>query len=134
MSEISDFVKHGAVAITPAVVEKVVRQLPHWNLEFSQINEPKFPHLVNQLEFLATVVEDAADATYKEIPYYALAQATFALIYAHKKIGIIPDGVLGLGKADDSSVVRTVLIQNEKSFAVFAASEGIDFSDVTNKA
>ncbi|MFN3408499.1 MAG: hypothetical protein ACK45B_05875 [Limisphaerales bacterium] len=133
MPEIVAFVNRGAASITPAAVEKVVRQLPHWKLEFSQINAPKFPHLVDQLEFLANAVEDAADGTYKELPYYAIAQAAFALIYAHKKMGIIPDSLLDLGKADDSAVVRAVLIQNEPAFALYAASQDIDWAEVTSK-
>lgn len=133
MPEIAEFVKRGATTVTPAVVEKVVRQLPHWKLEFSQINAPKFPHLVDQLEFLANAVEDTADGTYKELPYYAIAQATYALIYAHKKLGIIPDSVLDLGKADDSAVVRAVLIQNEKAFEMYAALQGLKWSKVTSK-
>jgi len=133
MPEIAEFVTRGAAAISPAVVDKVVRQLPHWKLEFSQINAPKFPHLVNQLEFLANAVEDVADGTYKELPFYAVAQATFALIYAHKKFGIIPDSVMDLGKADDSVVVRAALIQNEKAFEVYAALQGENWAKVTSK-
>jgi len=133
MPEIADFVTHGAASISPAVVDKVVRQLPHWKLEFSQINAPKFPHLVNQLEFLANAVEDVADGTYKDLPFYAVAQATFALIYAHKKSGIIPDSVMDLGKADDSVVVRAALIQNEKAFEVYAALQGENWARVTSK-
>jgi uncharacterized membrane protein YkvA (DUF1232 family) len=133
MPEIAEFVKRGAATVSPAVLEKVVRQLPHWKLEFSQINAPKFPHLVDQLEFLANAVEDAADGTYKDLPYYAVAQATFALIYAHKKFGIIPDSVLDLGKADDSAVVRAALIQNQNAFEIYAALQGEDWSAVTSK-
>ena len=133
MAEIAEFVTRGAASVSPAVVDKVVRQLPHWKLEFSQINAPKFPHLVDQLEFLANAVEDASDGTYKDLPYYAVAQATFALIYAHKKVGIIPDGVLDLGKADDSAVVRAALIQNQPAFALYAASQGVDWAKVTSK-
>jgi hypothetical protein len=48
----------------------------------------------------------------------------FALLYAHKKMGIIPESILELGRADDSSVVRAVLIQNEKAFAMYAGSQG----------
>ena len=134
MAEIAEFVKRGAASVSPAVVDKVVRQMAHWKLEFSQINAPKFPHLVNQLEFLANAVEDAADGTYKELPFYATAQATFALIYCHKKFGIIPDSVLELGKADDSAVVRAALIQNEKAFEIYAALQGEDWSQVTSQA
>src|SRR5882672_5937835 len=122
MSEIAKFVNNGAATITPGVAEKVLRQLPQWKVEFTQINAPKFPHLVDQLEFLANAVEDVAEGAYKDLPYFALAQAVFALTYAHKRIDVIPDFVLKDGRADDSSVVRAVLIQNEKAFAIYAGS------------
>ena len=118
MPEIAKFVNNAAGSITPAIAQKVLHQLPQWKLEFTQIHAPKFPHLVDQLEFLADAVEDAVEGAYKDLTYTAVAQAVFALIYAHKKIGIIPEGILELGRADDSSVVRAVLIQNEKTFAI----------------
>jgi uncharacterized membrane protein YkvA (DUF1232 family) len=133
MPEIVDFVNHGAASVTPAVVDKVLRALPQWKLEFTQISEPLFPHLGEQLEFLANAVEDFAEGAYRELPYYAIAQATFALVYAHKKVGIIPDAVLNLGRADDSSVVRAVLIPNEKAFAIYAASQDLDWSKITSQ-
>ena len=132
MSEIVNFVNRGAASITPAIMEKVLRQLPQWKLEFTQIRAPLFPHLVDQLEFLADAVEDTGEGIYKELPYFAVAEAVFALLYAHKKLGIIPDTILNLGRADDSSIVRAVLIQNEKAFAIFAASQGLDWSKITS--
>jgi hypothetical protein len=133
MAEIAEFVNRGAATITPAVVEKLVRALPQWKLEFTQIYEPLFPHLGAQLDFLANAIEDSAEGAYKELPYLAIAQAAFALIYAHKKVGIIPDAVLNLGRADDSSVVRAVLIQNEKAFAIYAAAQDIEWSKITSQ-
>jgi uncharacterized membrane protein YkvA (DUF1232 family) len=133
MPEIARFVNNGAASITPAVAEKILRQLPQWKLEFTQINAPKFPHLVDQLGFLADAIEDAIEGAYKDLPYPAIAQGLFALLYAHKKMGIIPDCVLDLGRADDSSVVRAVLIQNEKVFAVYAGVQGINWQKITNK-
>ena len=133
MSEIAKFVNNGAATITPGVAEKVLRQLPQWKLEFTQIHAPLFPHLVDQLEFLADAVEDALEGAYKELPYAALSQAVFALVYAHKKVGIIPDSILSLGYADNSSVVRAVLIQNEKSFAIYAGTQGRDWQKITSQ-
>ena len=132
MSAFVDYVNHGASLITPKVVDQVLRQLPLWKVAFTQINAPKFPHLVDQLEFLADAVEDFAEGAYKELPYYAVAQAVFALTYAHKKVDVIPDLLLNLGRADDSSVVRAVLIQNEKAFAQYAAVQGFDWSRITS--
>ena len=134
MPEIAKFVNSGAAAITPALAEQVLRHLPQWKLEFTQINAPKFPHLVNQLEFLADAVEDAVEGAYKELPFVAVAQAVFAVIYAHKKMGVIPVSIEHLGRADDSSVVRAVLIQNEKAFAIYAGKQGVDWRQITSQA
>ncbi len=133
MPEIAAFVNRGAATITPANAESVVRHLPQWKLEFTQIHEPLFPHLADQLEFLADVVEDMAEGAYKDLPYIAFAQAVFALIYSHKKVGIIPDSVLNLGRADDSSVVRAVLIQNEKAFTAYATAQNRAWASVTTQ-
>ena len=133
MSEIVKFVNHGAGSITPALAEKVLRQLPQWKLEFTQINAPNFPHLVDQLEFLTDAVEDAVEGAYKELPYQAIAQAVFALLYAHKKMGILPESILEMGRADDSSVVRAVLIQNEKAFALYAGTLGLNWMEITSQ-
>jgi uncharacterized membrane protein YkvA (DUF1232 family) len=131
MPEIVKFVNSGAVSITPAVAEKVLRQLPQWKLEFTQISAPNYPHLVDQLEFLASAVEDAVEGAYKDLPFVTIAQATFALLYAHKKVGVIPETLLDLGRADDSSVVRAVLIQNERVLAAYASAQGIDLKKIS---
>ena len=133
MPEIAKFVNNGAASITPGVAKKVLRQLPQWKLEFTQIHAPLFPHLVDQLEFLANAVEDVVEGAYDELPYEAVSQAVFALIYAHKKGGVIPDSVLSLGYADDSSVVRAVLIQNERAFAIYAGIQGLDWQRITSQ-
>jgi uncharacterized membrane protein YkvA (DUF1232 family) len=132
MPEFVNFVNHGASLVTPRVVEQVVRHLPLWKVEFTQINAPKYPHLVEQLEFLANAVEDAAEGAYKELPYVAFAQAVFALTYAHKKVDVIPDFIFNVGRADDSSVVRAVLIQNEKAFSQYATAQGLNWARITS--
>ena len=133
MSEIVQYVNHGAARVTPALVEKVLRQLPMWKAEFTQINAPQYPHLVDQLEFLADAVEDFAEGAYKDLPYVAFADAVFALMYAHKQIDIIPDFMAHMGRADDSSVVRAVLILNEKAFGQYAETHGMNWSRITSK-
>jgi len=132
MSEFVRFVNHGASLISPAIVEQVIRQLPVWKAEFAQINAPSYPHLVDQLEFLADAVEDCYEGAYKDLPYFAFAESVFAIMYAHKKVDIIPDTVLQMGRADDSSVVRAVLIQNEAAFQKYAAANQFDWDKVTS--
>jgi len=133
MSEIVQFVRHGASFVTPNVVEKVLRNLPLWKAEFAQINAPRFPHLVNQLEFLTDAVEDFAERAYHDLPYIAFAEAVFALTYCHRKMNVIPDFVQDFAKADDSSVVRAVLIQHERAFATYAAHQNINWTRITSQ-
>ena len=133
MSEFVRFVNHGASLITPTLVEQVMRQLPVWKAEFAQINAPSFPHLVDQLEFLADVVEDCYEGVYKQLPYFALAEAVFAVMYAHNKVDIIPDTILQIGRSDDSSVVRAVLIQNETAFRKYAEANKLNWEEITSQ-
>lgn len=127
------FVHRGAALITPKVLAGVHKKLPLLKVEFSQIDAPKYPHLFNQLEFLADVVEDFAEGADLEIPYWAVAGAVFALIYAHRQFDLIPDGVADFGRSDDSGVVRTVLAEHEKAFASYASRHGMHWSEVSIK-
>jgi uncharacterized membrane protein YkvA (DUF1232 family) len=112
----------------------LLHKVPLWKAGFTQIKSPEHPHLVSQLLFLADLVEDVAEGAYKDLPYATFAQAVFALTYCHRGFNIIPDTIPGLGRADDSSVVRAVLIQNEKVLEQYAQKTGVNWKAVTNKA
>jgi uncharacterized membrane protein YkvA (DUF1232 family) len=133
MSEISMFVRRGAGQITPRILKGVHKKLPFLKVEFAQIHAPQFPHLVDQLEFLANVIEDVAEAADEDIPYVTVAGAAFALVYAHRQFDLIPDRDPEFGRADDSAVVRTVLIEHEKVFSNYAARQGLNWSKITVK-
>ncbi|MEW6305245.1 MAG: hypothetical protein AB1705_17345 [Verrucomicrobiota bacterium] len=133
MPEIVKFVHHGASQITPRILAGVHKKLPMLKVEFAQINAPKYPHLVDQLEFLADVVEDFAEGADQDVPFTSIAGAVFALVYAHRQYDLIPDSVPDIGHADDSSVVRAVLIEHERAFANYATRHGISWSKITVK-
>ncbi len=134
MPEIAAYVKRGGSAVTPRVVSTIMRQIPMWKAEFTQIKSPAHPHLIDQLEFLANAVEDFVEGSDKDLTYTSFVEAVFALTYAHRKVDIIPDFVLKLGHADDSSIVRAALIQNERAFAQYAARHNINWSKITSEA
>ncbi|GAB4239968.1 MAG: hypothetical protein OHK005_01850 [Candidatus Methylacidiphilales bacterium] len=132
MSEIAEFVRHRASLVTPRVVEKVLSNLPLLKAEFTQIDAPEYPHLVDQLEFLADVVEDFFDGELVDLPYSTAAAATFALIYAHQMIDLIPDSAKD-GRADDSAVVRAVLTLHEKPLAAAAEKLGVNWNAIAHR-
>jgi uncharacterized membrane protein YkvA (DUF1232 family) len=134
MSEIVDFVRHGAGRINQHTLQSLLHELPLLKLEFTQIEAPKFPHLIDQLTFLVDVVEDYAEGHSPELPYVTVAESIFALLYAHKRIDLIPDTLGDMGRADDSSVVRAVLIMHEQDFRLYAEKTGADWKTITSKA
>ncbi len=133
MPEIAKFVERGAAQITPRVLSRVHKMLPMLKLEFAQLQAPAYPHLVEQLEFLANVVEDFADGADLDLPFVAVANATFALVYAHRQMDLIPDNIGDFGHADDSGVVRAVLIAHERVFEKYAARQNVSWAKVTVK-
>jgi uncharacterized membrane protein YkvA (DUF1232 family) len=134
MSEIAKFVSHGAGKVTPKILKGVYQKLPMLKVEFATINAPKFPHLVDQLEFLANIVEDFAEGEAEEVPYCTIAEAVFALVYTHRQYDLIPDNNPEFGHADDSSVVRAVLMEHERALSEYAAKQHINWSKITVKA
>ena len=131
MAEFVRFVNNGASLITPAVVEKVIRQLPVWKAEFTQIEAPKYPHLIDRAGVSGQRRGGHLRGCLQRAPYFALAEAVFALTYAHRKVDIIPDSIVDLGHADDSSVVRAVILQNERALEKYARAQGVDWKTIT---
>ncbi len=120
MSEIVDYLHHGATKITPKIMKGIHKNLPYLKIEFAQIEDPKHPHLVNQLEFLADVIEDFVEGADEELPYVVVASAAFALSYAHQQLDLIPDDIPEFGHADDSALVRAVLMEHERVLSDYA--------------
>ena len=133
MSEIVEFLHHGAEQITPKILRGIHKKLPSLKLQFAQINAPKFPHLVEQLEFLADVVEDFVEGVEDNLPYVAIAEAAYALVYSHKDSGLIPNHINHIGRADDSALVRAVLIENERVLSEYAERHEFEWSKITVK-
>jgi uncharacterized membrane protein YkvA (DUF1232 family) len=133
MAEIAQFVSHGASKITPMILRGVYKKLPILKVEFAQLDAPKYPHLVDQLEFLTNVIEDFVEGTADEIPFCTISAVAFAIIYKHRDTDIIPDSVPDWGHADDSSVVRAVLIEHERVLATFAQKIGLPWEKITTE-
>lgn len=133
MGEIVKFVHNGASKITPRIVKGVHKKLPMLKLEFAEISDPKYPHLPDQLGFLADVVEDFAEGLAEDLPLVAVAGAAFAVIYAHRQFDLIPDWLPEFGHADDSAIVRAVLIEHEKALSRHAEAMGLKWDQISIK-
>jgi hypothetical protein len=131
MPETANFVRLGTAAITPSIMKVVHGKLPFLKLKFTELDDPAYPHLTDQLEFLANVVEDFAEGVEEDLPYSAVAGAVFALLHAHRQPELIPVTLPSTGLANDSTIVRTVLIENEEAFAAYAERHKMKWAAVT---
>jgi len=131
MSEIVDYLHHGATKVTPKILKGIHKNLPYLKIEFAQIDDPNHPHLVNQLEFLADVIEDFVEGADDDLPYVTVASAAFALSYAHQELDLIPDSMPEFGHADDSALVRAVLIEHERVLSDYADRHELNWETVT---
>ena len=112
--ELQQFILDGARSVTPARLERLVRQLPEVRLAVTQVAE--FPQLADQVGFLAELIEDFYSGLSPDIPYTAIAEAAFALSYLRKAIDVIPDAISGMGYADDAAIVTTVFENYKQVF------------------
>jgi len=133
MADIAKFVQRGAAMITPQILKGVHKRLPFLKLKFTEFDDPAFPHLSEQLEFLADVVEDFAEGVEEDLPYSTVVAATFALVYADRQVDVIPDALPEAGFANDSVVVRAVLIEHEKVLAAYAVRHNMQWDAVSIK-
>ena len=93
MSETAKFMHHGALRLRRASSRACIRNFPFLKLKFNELNDPAFPHLSDQLEFLANVVEDFAEGVEEDLPYLTAASAVFAILYADRQFELIPDAI-----------------------------------------
>jgi uncharacterized membrane protein YkvA (DUF1232 family) len=131
MADLANLVHRGTAAITPNILKGVHKKLPFLKLKFTELDDPAFPHLTDQLEFLADVVEDFAEGVEEDLPYVTVAASVFALLYAHRQLDLFPNAIPEVGLADDSAVVRAVLIEHEKVLAAYAERHKMKWEAIT---
>jgi uncharacterized membrane protein YkvA (DUF1232 family) len=112
--DLHEFILEGARRVTPLHLNKLVRQLPEIRLVATQVTE--FPHLADQVEFLAELIEDFHSGLNQDIPYTAIAEASFALSYFRKSVDIIPDRIQEIGYADDAAIITAVFETYKEAF------------------
>jgi len=131
--EIQDFVVEGSQKITPAEIAQLEQELPLVLAKVNDLDAPGLPHLIEQTQFLVRYVEDCLGSLYQPTDVSALAEALFGLMYLLKGTDIIPDDLPG-GYADDSAVLRAVLMGHVEEFTRYAAQGGADFTALSLEA
>src|SRR3954467_5766189 len=65
--------------------------------------------LLEQGRLLLSLVKDYVTGAYREVPYWAIGAAAFALVYVLSPIDAIPDIIPGVGFLDDAAVLAMCL-------------------------
>lgn len=131
MAELAEFVRHGVGKVTPRMVRGIYQKMPMLKVAFAEIEAPGFPHLGRQLDLLASLIEDFSEGKADDVPYSAAAGAAFAILYMRRELDLIPDTVPEVGMADDSGVVRVVLMEHERVLSNYADRIGVGWRNVT---
>lgn len=126
-----EFVVRGGQTVTAGKMDAFRRQLPFLKVKAETMDTPDFPHIRPQIHFLVRYAEDVLDGVYPCSDLSAIAEVVFALGYLLKDVDIIPDSIPGQGFADDSLVLRAVLLSHEEEFRTFAEKAGLNFDQVT---
>ena len=74
---------------------------------------------LERAKLLLSLVRDYATGRYREVPYWVIGAAAFALLYVLSPVDLIPDMIPGIGYLDDAAVVALCLKMIEAEFAKY---------------
>jgi uncharacterized membrane protein YkvA (DUF1232 family) len=131
VESISDYVEQSASLLSLEHLDEMRRELPILNLQFAAISVCQFPHLQQQLKLLTDFLEDTAAGVFPAGSEASRKETAFALRYVAKEADIIPDSVPEIGYADDSLIVRTVLIRHQDVFRDYCRFRKIRWSKIS---
>lgn len=124
-TELDSFIEAGARKITPRQLHELHGRLDELRESITGLTVPGYPLAEPQLRFLARVVEACALDHERDLSYFALSEAAFAISYFLTDVDIIPDFVGEIGLTDDAAVVALILVRHREEFIRFARAHQI---------
>lgn len=134
MSQLQDFLTHGAQKLNTLAIIQLRENLPLLRAKMADTKNASQPHLKAQAEFLANFIEDALDNLYEPADPTAILETAFALNYLLQDVDIIPDSLKAVGYTDDSALIRSVLLRHRAEFERFGKKTGRNFAEVGAEA
>jgi uncharacterized membrane protein YkvA (DUF1232 family) len=107
-----EFVAEGAREVSDADVETVVKEADAIEERFRD-NGP-LRRLLEDGRLLLSLVRDTWQGRYREVPWWTVGGAAFALLYVLNPLDLIPDALPVLGALDDAAVVSACLVLLEQ--------------------
>ncbi len=101
------FVRKRAERITESDIEKVSERSA--DIEKRLEKPGPIRKFGSDLRLLLSMVKAYANRSYREVPYWAIGSATFALLYVLNPMDMVPDFLPIVGQLDDAAVVGMCL-------------------------
>jgi uncharacterized membrane protein YkvA (DUF1232 family) len=102
-----EFIRKGASKITGSDIEEISRKADDIRLRLTKSGP--LGRFVEDLKLLLSLVKDYWSKKYRNVPYWTIAAAVFALLYVIDPADLIPDALPFVGQVDDAAVVSLCL-------------------------
>lgn len=96
-----DYIRNGANRMNEGDAKRV---LENEGTLFSKITGP-LVSLFDDIKTLFQMIGSYINGEYRDVPWFTIAAATFALLYLINPIDLIPDVIPGVGLIDDAAVI-----------------------------
>jgi uncharacterized membrane protein YkvA (DUF1232 family) len=112
----------------PPPMPGATRVLDHeQEIERKVATEKALRALLGRVRLLFSLIRDYVTGRYREVPYWVIGAAAFALLYVLSPIDLIPDMIPGIGYLDDAAVVALCLKLIDVEFTKYRRwKEGIE--------
>ena len=102
-----EFIRKGASRITGTDIEEIGQKTDDIRLRLTKSGP--LGRLIEDLKLLLSLVKDYRSKKYRNVPYWTIAAAVFALLYVINPADMIPDALPFVGQVDDAAVVTLCL-------------------------
>ncbi|PKN33214.1 MAG: hypothetical protein CVU61_14455 [Deltaproteobacteria bacterium HGW-Deltaproteobacteria-19] len=102
----------GAEKVTEDDIKKVIDKQAEIEDKFR--SSGPLGRFITDLKLLFSIIQDYFKGTYREVPFWAIAAITAALLYVLSPIDLIPDFIPVIGLVDDALVVAACLAMVEQ--------------------
>jgi uncharacterized membrane protein YkvA (DUF1232 family) len=113
------FVRKGAESITEDDLRRITEATAEFDARFGKPGP--IGRVISEINLLRALVGDYWEGNYRELPWWALTAAAFALIYVLNPVDLVPDIAPVLGQLDDALVVMACFLLIEQELQTYKA-------------
>jgi uncharacterized membrane protein YkvA (DUF1232 family) len=103
----SDFIKRSSASVTAEDLARVEAKAKEIGAAFLK-NRP-LRRFIKESVLLIGLVRDYAAGRYRAVPWWAIAAATFTLLYVFNPFDVVPEFIPVVGTIDDATVVAALV-------------------------